>query len=68
MRGMQERAREVMDWLREFEAACRGRDFASGRRLFAEEAVAFGTWATAVSGLASRASATSASDDVRSSR
>ena len=41
----------VETWLREFEAACRGRDFAEGRRLFAEDAVAFGTWATAVSGL-----------------
>jgi ketosteroid isomerase-like protein len=49
---MQEGAREVMDWLREFETACRDRDFASGRRLFAEDAVAFGTWATAVNGLA----------------
>jgi len=44
--------RSVETWLREFEAACRGRDFASGRQLFAEDAVAFGTWATAVSGRA----------------
>ena len=44
--------REAVRWLREFEAACRGRDFASGRALFAEDAVAFGTWATAVTGLA----------------
>jgi ketosteroid isomerase-like protein len=43
--------REIVEWLREFEAACRGRDFASGRRLFAEDAVAFGTWATRVTGL-----------------
>ena len=43
---------EVVSWLREFEAACRGRDFAAGRRLFAQDAVAFGTWATAVTGLA----------------
>ena len=50
MRDMPDR--QVEEWLREFEAACRGRDFASGRRLFAEDAVAFGTWATAVSGLA----------------
>ena len=52
MQDMPEEEREVIEWLREFEAACRGRDFASGRRLFAEDAVAFGTWATAVSGLA----------------
>ena len=52
MQDMLEGEREVIEWLREFEAACRGRDFASGRRLFAEDAVAFGTWATAVSGLA----------------
>ena len=50
MRAMTERSVEA--WLREFEAACRARDFTSGRRLFAEDAVAFGTWATAVSGLA----------------
>jgi ketosteroid isomerase-like protein len=43
--------REVAAWLGEFEAACRGRDFAAGRRLFAEDAVAFGTWARAVTGL-----------------
>jgi ketosteroid isomerase-like protein len=43
--------REVLDWLREFETACQGRDFAAGRRMFAADAVAFGTWATAVSGL-----------------
>ncbi len=49
---MQEPEREAMGWLREFEAACRGRDFASGRRLFAEDAMAFGTWAAALSGLA----------------
>ncbi|HYB44629.1 MAG TPA: nuclear transport factor 2 family protein [Candidatus Methylomirabilis sp.] len=41
----------VLEWLQQFEAACRGRDFAAGRRLFAGDAVAFGTWATAVSGL-----------------
>jgi ketosteroid isomerase-like protein len=50
MRDMAET--EIVQWLREFERACRGRDFATGRRLFAEDAVAFGTWATAVSGLA----------------
>jgi ketosteroid isomerase-like protein len=43
---------EPMQWLREFEAAVRARDFAAGRRLFADDAVAFGTWATAVTGLA----------------
>ena len=42
---------EVMAWLSEFETACRSRDFAAGSRMFAEDAVAFGTWATAVSGL-----------------
>ncbi len=48
---MTDAEREVIGWLGEFEAACRGRDFAAGRRMFAEDAVAFGTWATAVSGL-----------------
>ena len=38
-------------WLRTFEAACRRRDFEEGRRLFAPDAVAFGTYATAVHGL-----------------
>ena len=38
-------------WLREFQSACRGRDFDAGRRCFATDAVAFGTWARAVSGL-----------------
>ncbi len=42
---------EALEWLRTFEAACRGRDFAAGRRLFAPDAVAFGTYATAVHGL-----------------
>src|SRR5512143_1171217 len=42
---------EALDWLRTFEAACRGRDFAAGRRLFAPDVVAFGTYATAVHGL-----------------
>ena len=48
---MSEAEREVVDWLSEFGAACRGRDFAAGRRMFAADAVAFGTWAGAVSGL-----------------
>jgi len=38
-------------WLRTFEAAVRARDFAAGRALFADDAVAFGTWARAVAGL-----------------
>ncbi len=42
---------EALEWLSTFEAACRGRDFAAGRRLFAPDAVAFGTFATAVHGL-----------------
>jgi len=42
---------EALEWLSTFAAACRGRDFAAGRRLFAPEAVAFGTYATAVHGL-----------------
>jgi ketosteroid isomerase-like protein len=41
----------VSDWLREFEAACRERDFAAGRRLFASDALAFGTYAVAVRGI-----------------
>src|SRR5262249_3045964 len=49
MRGMADT--EIVQWLRDFEGACRGRDFETGRRLFADDAVAFGTWATAVSGL-----------------
>ena len=42
---------EALDWLSTFEAACRGQDFEAGRRLFAPDAVAFGTYATAVHGL-----------------
>ena len=38
-------------WLRGFEAAVRARDFAAGRTMFADDAVAFGTWARAVAGL-----------------
>ncbi len=38
-------------WLRTFEAAVRAGDFGAGRKLFAEDAVAFGTWARAVTGL-----------------
>jgi len=50
MRGMPAET-EVSAWLRQFEAAVRARDFATGRRMFAPDAVAFGTWARAVSGL-----------------
>ena len=42
---------DALAWLRTFEAACRRRDFEEGRRLFALDAVAFGTYATAVHGL-----------------
>ncbi|HMH51024.1 MAG TPA: nuclear transport factor 2 family protein [Candidatus Acidoferrum sp.] len=39
------------EWLEVFQTAVRGRDFAGGRTLFADDAVAFGTWARAVAGL-----------------
>ena len=42
---------DALSWLRKFEAACRGRDFDTGRLMFAQDAVAFGTWAMAVHGL-----------------
>jgi ketosteroid isomerase-like protein len=42
---------EVTSWLRAFGTACRERDFDAGRRMFADDALAFGTWATAVAGL-----------------
>jgi len=51
MRDMLTDAGGVAAWLREFEAAVRARDFETGRRMFARDAVAFGTWARAVSGL-----------------
>lgn len=38
-------------WLQSFEAAVRARDFAAGRTMFADDAMAFGTWARAVAGL-----------------
>jgi len=38
-------------WLQAFEAIVRARDFAGGREMFADDAVAFGTWARAVAGL-----------------
>ena len=42
---------DALSWLRKFEAACRGKDFDTGRLMFAQDAVAFGTWAMAVHGL-----------------
>ena len=42
---------DALTWLRQFEAACRGRNFDAGRLMFAQDAVAFGTWAMAVHGL-----------------
>jgi ketosteroid isomerase-like protein len=39
------------EWLRAFEAVVRARDFAAGRTMFAADAVAFGTWARAVTGV-----------------
>ncbi len=48
---MPETTDDVLTWLTTFEAACRERDFDAGRVMFADDAVAFGTWATAVSGL-----------------
>src|SRR5467141_4790387 len=39
---------DALGWLRKFETACRGRDFEAGRLMFAQDAVAFGTWAMAV--------------------
>src|SRR2546426_11970752 len=38
-------------WLHTFEAVVRARDFAAGRTLFADDAMAFCTWARAVAGL-----------------
>ena len=51
MRLMTSDDRGVGTWLQEFEAACRARDFDTARRMFAEDALAFGTWARAVHGL-----------------
>jgi ketosteroid isomerase-like protein len=48
---MSSEEREVASWLREFEQACRTCDFEAGRRMFGEDALAFGTWARAVQGL-----------------
>src|SRR5260370_39617739 len=38
-------------WLQTFEATVRTRDFARGRTMFAGDAMGFGTWARAVTGL-----------------
>ena len=51
MRPMTSLPATPQEWLRTFEAAVRARDFAGGRTMFAEDAVAFGTWARAVVGL-----------------
>lgn len=48
---MSEATAEVAAWLSAFEAAVRARDFEAARPMFASDAVAFGTWASAVSGL-----------------
>jgi ketosteroid isomerase-like protein len=48
---MSDSEREVLEWLRTFEAACRERDFAGGRGMFAPDALAFGTFAASVHGL-----------------
>ena len=42
---------DALGWLQTFEAACRTKDFDAGRVMFAQDAVAFGTWAMAVHGL-----------------
>src|SRR5258705_10723010 len=38
-------------WLSRFEATVRARDFAAGRTMFADDAMAFGPWARGVAGL-----------------
>jgi ketosteroid isomerase-like protein len=48
---MTDTEREVLGWLRTFETACRERDFEAARRMFAPDALAFGTYAAAVRGL-----------------
>ena len=50
---MSDPEQEITGWAQEFEAACRHRDFAVARRMFAPDALAFGTYATAVSGIES---------------
>ena len=51
MRLMTSDDRDVGTWLQEFESACRARDFDTARGMFADDALAFGTWARAVHGL-----------------
>ena len=51
MRAMPTPPAEIARWISEFQTAVRARDFAAGRALFASDAVAFGTFAAAVSGL-----------------
>ena len=51
MRAMPATPPDIAAWIAEFQAAVRGKDFDAGRRLFAPEAVAFGTFAAAVAGL-----------------
>ena len=51
MPAMTSQSISLQEWLRGFEAAVRARDFAAGRTMFADDAVAFGTWARAVAGL-----------------
>jgi ketosteroid isomerase-like protein len=48
---MTDRPATPAEWLQTFETAVRARDFTGGRTLFADDAVAFGTWARAVAGL-----------------
>src|SRR5690348_15117762 len=42
---------EIAAWFRQLEAAVRAVDFAAGRTLFCDDAVAFGTRASVVAGL-----------------
>ena len=51
MRAMSAPPPEIAAWINAFQTAVRARDFATGRTLFAPDAVAFGTFAAAVSGL-----------------
>ena len=48
----QEPAAEIRQWLEDFAAAVRARDFAAGRGLFADGVCAFGTRADMIEGLA----------------
>jgi uncharacterized protein (TIGR02246 family) len=51
MRAMPATPPDIAAWITEFQAAVRAKDFDAGRRLFAPDAVAFGTFAAAVAGL-----------------